>query len=151
MENKGVLVGGIVFVFGAFLLMISLLVSESYKAKQMKALAASIKTEARSEPTSAPSLDYSMYKTKIGDEGREMVQIPEGPFIMGSTDGDPDEAPERQRFLKAFYLDKREVSQEEYARFAKMTKRPPPKIEVNEDDQSILRDPELFELGNCFL
>ena len=61
MENKGVLVGGIVFVFGAFLLMISLLVYESYKAKQMKALAASIKTEGRSEPTSAPSLDYSMY------------------------------------------------------------------------------------------
>ena len=40
MENKGVLVGGIVFVFGAFILMISLLVYESYKAKQMKALAA---------------------------------------------------------------------------------------------------------------
>ena len=39
MENKGVLVGSIVFVFGAFILMISLLVYESYKAKQMKALA----------------------------------------------------------------------------------------------------------------
>ena len=34
-----------------------------------------------------------MYKTRIGDEGREMVQVPEGPFIMGSKDGDPDEAP----------------------------------------------------------
>ena len=33
MENKGVLVGSIVFVFGAFFLMISLLVYESYKAK----------------------------------------------------------------------------------------------------------------------
>ena len=42
----------------------------------MKALAQSIKTEARPAPTNAPSLDYSMYKTKIGDEGREMVQIP---------------------------------------------------------------------------
>ena len=50
MENKGVLVGGIVFVFGAFILMISLLVYESYKAKQMKALASSIKTEARPAP-----------------------------------------------------------------------------------------------------
>jgi formylglycine-generating enzyme len=94
MENRGVLIGGIVFVFGAFILMISLLVYESYKAKQMKALAASIKTEARPAPTSAPSLDYSMYKTKIGDEGRDMVQVPEGPFIMGSKDGDPDETPE---------------------------------------------------------
>jgi formylglycine-generating enzyme len=138
MEKKGVLIGSIIFVFGSFFLMICLMVYESYKAKQIKALAASIKTEARHAPTSAPALDYSMYKTKIGDEGREMVQIPEGPFIMGSKDGDPDEAPERQTYLKAFYLDTKEVSQEEYARFAKMTKRPLPKIEVFEDDQSKL-------------
>ena len=128
MGNKGVLIGSIAFVFGSFILMVSLLVYESYKAKQMKTLAMSIKTEARPAPTSALSLDYSMYKTKIGDEGREMVQVPEGPFIMGSKDGDPDEVPERQTYLKAFYLDTKEVSQEEYARFAKMTKRPLPKI-----------------------
>ena len=39
MENKGVLIGSIVFVFGVFVLMICLLVYESYKSKQMKALA----------------------------------------------------------------------------------------------------------------
>lgn len=147
MENRGVLIGSIVFVFGAFVLMISLLMYESYKAKQMKVLAASIKTEAHPAAASAPALDYSMYKTKIGDDGREMVQIPEGPFIMGSTDGDPDEMPERQRFLKAFYIDKREVSQEEYARFAKMTKRQLPKIEVFEDDQSKLLKPEFAAMS----
>ncbi len=147
MENRGVLVGSIVFVFGSFILMISLLFYESYKAKQMKALVLSIKTEARPAPSSAPSLDYSMYKTKIGDEGREMVQIPEGPFMMGSKDGDPDEVPERQVFLKTFYLDKKEVSQEEYARFAKMTKRPLPKIEVFEDDQSKLLQPEFAAMS----
>jgi len=147
MENRGVLVGSIVFVFGSFILMISLLVYESYKAKQMKALVLSIKTEARPAPSSAPSLDYSMYKTKIGDEGREMLQVPEGPFIMGSKDGDPDEVPERQVFLKAFYIDMKEVSQEEYARFAKMTKRPLPKIEVFEDDQSKLLQPEFAAMS----
>lgn len=88
-----------------------------------------------------------MYKTKMGDEGREMVQVPEGPFIMGSKDGDPDEAPERQVFLKAFYLDEKEVSQEEYARFARMTKRPLPKIEVFEDDQSKLLKPEFAAMS----
>jgi formylglycine-generating enzyme required for sulfatase activity len=113
----------------------------------MKALAASIKTEARPAPTSAPSLDYSMYKTKIGDEGRDMVQVPEGPFIMGSKDGDPDETPERQVFLTAFYIDRKEVSQEEYARFAKMTKRPLPKIEVFEDDQSKLLQSEFAAMS----
>jgi formylglycine-generating enzyme len=147
MENRGVLIGSIVFVFGSFVLMISLLVYESYKAKQMKALASSIKTEARPAPSSAPALDYSMYKTKIGDEGREMVQVPEGPFIMGSKDGDPDEVPERQTYLKAFYVDMKEVSQEEYARFAKMTKRPLPKIEVFEDDQSKLLRPEFAAMS----
>ncbi|MCX5729425.1 MAG: SUMF1/EgtB/PvdO family nonheme iron enzyme [Nitrospirae bacterium] len=76
-----------------------------------------------------------------------MVQVPEGPFIMGSKDGDPDEAPERQVYLKAFYLDMKEVSQEEYARFAKMTKRPLPKIEVFEDDQSKLLKPEFAAMS----
>ena len=57
MENRGILVGSIVFVFASFALMIGLLVYESYKAKQMKALALSIKTEARPVPSSAPSLD----------------------------------------------------------------------------------------------
>src|SRR3990167_1258084 len=147
MENRGVLIGSIVFVFGSFILMISLLVYESYKAKKMKELVLSIKTESHPAPSSAPSQDYSMYKTKMGDEGREMVQVPEGPFIMGSKDGDPDEVPERQVFLKTFYLDKKEVSQEEYARFAKMTKRPLPKIEVFEDDQSKLLKPEFAAMS----
>ena len=147
MGNRGVLIGSIVFVFGSFILMVSLLLYESYKANKMKALASSIKTEARPAPSSAPALDYSMYKTKISDEGREMVQVPEGPFIMGSKDGDPDEMPERQTYLKAFYIDTKEVSQEEYARFAKMTKRPLPKIEVFEDDQSKLLRPEFAAMS----
>ncbi|MDH5725640.1 MAG: hypothetical protein OEY60_09210, partial [Nitrospira sp.] len=86
MENKGVLIGSIIFVFASFFLMIGLLGYESYKAKQMKELAASIKSEARPTAGSVPLHDFSMYKTKIGDEGREMVQIPEGPFTMGSND-----------------------------------------------------------------
>lgn len=142
MENKGVLVGSIIFVFASFFLMIGMLVYESYKAKQMKELANSIRTETRATAVSVPTQDFSMYKTKIGDEGREMVQIPEGPFTMGSNDGDPDESPEHQIFLKGFFIDRREVSQEEYARFAKMTKRPMPRIEVFEDDQSKLLKPE---------
>ena len=88
-----------------------------------------------------------MYKTKIGDEGREMVQIPEGPFTMGSNDGDPDEAPEHQVYLKGFYLDQKEVTQEEYMRFAKMTKRAMPRIEVFDDDQSKILKPELAAMS----
>ena len=147
MENKGVLVGSIVFVFASFFLMMGLLVYEDYKSRQMKELAKSIKSEARPAVSSAPAQDFSMYKTKMGDEGREMVQIPEGPFTMGSNDGDPDEAPEHQVFLKAFFIDRKEVTQEEYARFAKMTKRPMPRIEVFEDDQSKLFKPEFAAMS----
>ena len=147
MENKGVLVGAIIFVFTSFFLMIGLLLYEDYKSRQMKELAKSIKSESRQVASAAPSQDFSMYKTKIGDEGREMVQIPEGPFTMGSNDGDPDEAPEHQVFLKAFFIDRKEVTQEEYMRFAKMTKRQEPRIEVFEDDQSKLLKPEFAAMS----
>ena len=89
MENRGVLIGSIIFVFGSFILMIGGLVYESYKAKQMRQLALSIVTEAK--PVAAPTAqDFSMYKTFIGDDGREMVQVSEGPFVMGSRDNDSD-------------------------------------------------------------
>ena len=39
------------------------------------------------------------------------------------------------------------MTQEEYARFAKMTKRPAPKIEVFEDDQSKLLKPEFAAMS----
>lgn len=147
MENKGVLYGSIAFVFGSFLLMVGLLVYESYKANQMKQLAMSIKSEAKETVSTVAGEDYSMYKTRMGDEGREMVQIPEGPFTMGSNDGDPDEAPEHQVFLKGFFLDRKEVTQAEYMRFAKMTKRAMPRIEVFEDDQSKLLQPDFAAMS----
>lgn len=147
MENRGVLIGSIIFVFGSFILLIGGLVYESYKAKQMRELVLSIKTESRPTETKAVAQDFSMYKTRVGDEGREMVQIPEGPFTMGSSDADPDEAPEHQVFLKGYFIDRKEVTQEEYLRFAKMTKRPAPRIEVFEDDQAKLLKPELAAMS----
>jgi len=147
MENRGVLIGSIVFVFGSFILLIAGLVYESYKAKQMRELAMSIQTESRPVAAKTVAQDFSMYKTRIGDEGREMVQVPAGPFTMGSNDGDPDEAPERQVFLKGFFIDRNEVTQDEYLRFAKMTKRQFPRIEVFEDDQSKVLKPELAAMS----
>jgi formylglycine-generating enzyme len=76
-----------------------------------------------------------------------MVQIPEGPFTMGSKDGDPDEAPEHQVYLGTYYMDKKEVTQAEYERFVKMTKRGKPFIPVFEDDQAKILKPELPAMG----
>lgn len=146
MENRGVLIGSIIFVFASFALMIGLLVHESYKAKKQRELLATVKTEHR--PAAAVAArDFSMYKILVGDEGREMVQIPEGPFTMGSPDGDPDEAPEHQVYLRTFYIDKKEVTQEEYDRFLRMTKRQKPGFPVFEDDQAKILKPELPAIG----
>jgi len=144
MENRAVLIGSIVFVFASFILMIVGLVYESYKSKKMRELAMSIKTETTTTVTAAKQ-DFSMYKIMVGDDGREMVQIPEGPFVMGSRDddSDPDEKPEHQVYLKSYFIDLREVIRSEYDRFAKMTKRVPRKIEVFEDDPAKLLKPEL--------
>lgn len=47
-------------------------------------------------------------------EIKDMVYIPEGEFIMGSNNTEPDERPERKVHLKGFYIDKYEVTNYEY-------------------------------------
>ena len=56
----------------------------------------------------------------------EMVLIPAGAFIMGSNSDEPDEGPQRTVHVSAFYLDRYEVTHEEYARLLKDTNRKPP-------------------------
>ncbi|WP_447973398.1 formylglycine-generating enzyme family protein [Nitrospira sp. Kam-Ns4a] len=146
MENRAVLWGAIGFVFLSFILMIVGLVYESYKAKKQRELAASIRTEQTPVAAAAPR-DYSMYKTVMGDDGREMVEIPEGPFIMGSSEGDPDETPEHQVYLSTYYIDLKEVTQADYERFVRMTKRGKPFVPVFEDDISKILKPELPAIG----
>src|SRR5438445_9013394 len=72
-----------------------------------------------------------------------MVEIPEGPFKMGSTNGDYDEAPEHQVYLATFYIDKYEVTQAEYDRFVRATKRGKPFVPVFDDDISKILKQEL--------
>jgi formylglycine-generating enzyme len=146
MENKGVLIGAIAFVFLSFVLMIVGMMYESYKMKAQRELTAAARSATRPAAEAGPR-DYSMYKTMVGDEGREMVQIPEGPFTMGSQDGDPDEAPEHPVYLGSYYLDKKEVTQEEYDRFMRMTKRNKPFVPVFEDDISKIQQPKLPVMG----
>src|SRR2546426_9853891 len=147
MENKGVLIAAIAFVFGSFILMIVGLVYESYKAKQQRELVASLQSESRPVATVAPQDDYSVYKTMVGDDGREMAQIPEGPFTMGSKEGDPDEVPDHQVYLGTYYMDKKEVTQAEYDRFVRATRRGKPFVPVFDDDISKILNPALPAMG----
>jgi formylglycine-generating enzyme required for sulfatase activity len=50
-----------------------------------------------------------------------MVEIPAGFFIMGSNDHGEDEKPEHKVFLDAYYIDKYEVSAQQYADFLNQT------------------------------
>ncbi len=51
------------------------------------------------------------------DRFEGMVYVPEGEFIMGSAIGDIDESPARKIYLKAFYIDRFEVTNREFTRF----------------------------------
>jgi ribose transport system permease protein len=51
----------------------------------------------------------------------DMVEIPAGPFIMGSDTGAEDEAPAHEVDLPAFEMDKFEVTNADFARFVEAT------------------------------
>jgi formylglycine-generating enzyme required for sulfatase activity/tRNA A-37 threonylcarbamoyl transferase component Bud32 len=54
--------------------------------------------------------------TQVRDiDGMEMVYVPEGTFMMGSADSDSDESPVREVYLDAYWIDKYEVNNAQYA------------------------------------
>ncbi|MFQ5482066.1 MAG: formylglycine-generating enzyme family protein [Nitrospinaceae bacterium] len=77
----------------------------------------------------------------------EMVRIPAGPFIFGSSEEDirwaartffsesleyyKDETPARKMALDAFFIDKTEVTMGQYKRYSESTGNPPPKYGEN--------------------
>jgi serine/threonine-protein kinase len=50
-------------------------------------------------------------------DGAPMVLVPSGPFPMGTDEGDPDEGPEHEITLSAFYIDVYPVTNARYAQF----------------------------------
>jgi formylglycine-generating enzyme required for sulfatase activity len=53
--------------------------------------------------------------------GGEMVWIPAGKMTMGAVDGAPDEQPLHDVKVRGFWMDKTEVTNEQFARFVKET------------------------------
>ncbi|MCK4352054.1 SUMF1/EgtB/PvdO family nonheme iron enzyme [candidate division WOR-3 bacterium] len=62
-------------------------------------------------------------KEKISED---MVLVPAGTFIMGSTTGKFDEQPEHEVYVDSFYIDKYEVTNREYKEFCDRFNRPYP-------------------------
>lgn len=67
-----------------------------------------------------PYIDSTSYKPEIVSliDKRDMVLIPEGKFLLGCSLCDEDEFPEHPEFLGNYYIDKFEVSNNDYKKFA---------------------------------
>jgi len=63
-------------------------------------------------------------------DGKEMVYIPSGEFIMGADGSADNESPPHTVHLDAFYIDRYSVTHEEYKRFVDATGHPVPCYDV---------------------
>ena len=64
--------------------------------------------------------------SKSNGRGDEMAFVPEGSFTMGRDNGFPDEQPAHTVFLKAFWIDRTEVTAGQYKQFLTARGYPPP-------------------------
>jgi len=64
-------------------------------------------------------------------DGKEMVFMAGGRFVMGSNNGDPGYAPEHEVEISAFYIDRWPVTHAEYKAFVDATGYPVPYYEVS--------------------
>jgi formylglycine-generating enzyme required for sulfatase activity len=73
-------------------------------------------------------MQFPMYYqgSRLGAEPNEMVLVPAGKFIMGSNERLPDEGPQHTVYLDAYYIDKYEVTNLQYANFNNATNRRSP-------------------------
>lgn len=60
-------------------------------------------------------------KSSIGRETNGMVWIPSGTFYMGSENGNPDERPVHLVTVNGFWMDKTEVTNDQFDKFVKAT------------------------------
>jgi formylglycine-generating enzyme required for sulfatase activity len=84
----------------------------------------------------------SSMRIAAAEPAKDMVLVPAGEFIMGSEEGEQDEAPEQKIYLDAFYIDKYEVTNAQYRRFVKATGHREPydwkNDSFNQDDQPVV-------------
>ena len=137
----------------AFLVLLigAALIFETIKSERLHEETKSIEFEEK-DIVVGKKIDYSIFETIKGGDGREMVLIPAGSFILGDEiRGDFDEKPQRVIYLDAFYIDKYEVTNADYRRFTKMLKRREPMIPVFEDDVNLLKGDDQPVVGVTWL
>jgi len=78
----------------------------------------------------APSDDTADTVIVWPADGKDMVLIPGGLFLMGSDDGNPNHQPEHRVHVDDFYIDRWPITNAEYKRFVDATHHPVPNYDV---------------------
>jgi len=101
----------------AILLMVLWMIGAVNKVKQIK--------ESTGQTAASPSPVAPTLSPNGGGGGRSwtngMVWIAGGTFLMGSDDGQPDERPVHEVSVEGFWIDRTEVTNEEFEKFLKVT------------------------------
>ncbi|PKN01697.1 MAG: hypothetical protein CVU77_04095 [Elusimicrobia bacterium HGW-Elusimicrobia-1] len=79
-------------------------------------------------------------KTPPPPEIPGMVYVPDGDFIMGSSESFPYEGPQRRVFLDGYYIDANEVTNAQYKRFTDSTEHRAPAHWKNDEFDSTAAD-----------
>jgi formylglycine-generating enzyme required for sulfatase activity len=145
MNNKQLVIGVIAcfFISIAFLVVIIWEINKSIdhdaKVRKMQAQIQQVTIE--------DNRDFSIYEALIGDDRREMILIPEGVFTRGSDSGGFDEKPQQEIYLDAFWVDKYEVSVEDYNVFRRAANYVEPSVPFFQGDYNILKTPNFPVVG----
>lgn len=141
----GVILCFVVTIFFALVIVWEIKKSITYDEKMRRMEAKFRKTAV------ADNRDFSIYETLVGDDGREMVLVPEGVFTRGSDAGGFDEKPQNEIYLDAFYADKYEVTVESYEQYRRATGYIKPAVPFFQGEQEILETPEYPVVGVSWL
>ena len=149
MKDKRLMVG-VIACFAITVLFLFVIIWEIKKSIDHDKVVAKMAVKAKKVEI-ADNRDFSIFETMVGDDGREMVLIPEGVFTRGSDSGGFDEKPEQEIYLDAFYVDKHEVSVEFYNKFRRAANYMEPAVPFFQGDYSILQTPNFPVVGVSWL
>ena len=103
------------------------------------------------EPRRRSALSHYLPTASVGRETNGMMWIPSGTFMMGSEAGAPDESPIHPVTLNGFWMDKTEVSNEQFQKFVEATgyvtiaeRKPDPKDFPGADPEALVPGSVVF-------
>ena len=145
MKDKNLMIG-IIACFAISVIFILVIVWEIKKSIDYDEKVRRLATKA-TRSVAEDNRDFSVYETMLGDDGQEMILIPEGVFTRGADDGGFDEKPQQEIYLDAFYVDKYEVSVKAYNVFRRNANYVKPSFPFLQGDEKILETPDFPVVG----